>query len=138
MEIQNRMFAALDIAVSGLKAYGKQVELVGSNMANARTTDAGNGEPYRRLEATFKALDFEDEGTPGVELSDIIEDQSAFQKVLNPGHPNADENGYVAMPNVNYAQELINLNLATRAYEANAAMLKRYQAMVNSSLDLLK
>lgn len=137
MEIQGNMFGALDISATGLKAFGKQVEIVGSNLANSRTTDAGNGEPYRRMEAIFEAQDMED-GTPGVGIADILEDQSDFQKVLNPGHPKADADGYVKMPNINYAQELISLNLASRAYQANAAMMKRYQSMVTASLDLLK
>lgn len=135
MAIDGNMFGTIDIAVSGLKAYGKQVEVVGSNVANARTTDAGKGEPYRRLEAVFKAAE---EGIGGVELSDIVQDQSDFQQILNPGHPDADQNGYVLMPNVNLPMELINLNVASRAYQANAAILKRYQKMVESSLELLR
>ena len=75
MEIDGNMFGAVDIAVSGLKAYGKQLEVIGSNVANARTTDAGKGEPYRRLEAIFKA---DEEGVGGVELSDIVKDTSDF------------------------------------------------------------
>ena len=135
MEIDGNMFGAVDIAVSGLKAYGKQLEVIGSNVANARTTDAGKGEPYRRLEAIFKA---DEEGAGGVELSDIVKDTSDFQKVLDPGHPQADSEGYVLMPNVNLPMELINLNVASRAYQANAAILKRYQRMVESSLELLR
>ena len=135
MEIDGNMFGAVDIAVSGLKAYGKQLEVIGSNVANARTTDAGKGEPYRRLEAIFKA---DEEGPGGVELSDIVKDTSDFQKVLDPGHPQADAEGYVLMPNVNLPMELINLNVASRAYQANAAILKRYQRMVESSLELLR
>ena len=135
MEIDGNMFGAVDIAVSGLKAYGKQLEVIGSNVANARTTDAGKGEPYRRLEAIFKA---DEEGVGGVELSDIVKDTSDFQKVLDPGHPQADSEGYVLMPNVNLPMELINLNVASRAYQANAAILKRYQRMVESSLELLR
>ncbi len=139
MEIHGNLFGVLDISASGLKAFGKQVEIVGSNLANSRTTDAGNGQPYRRMEAMFEAIDLDpDEGTAGVDIADIVEDQSEFQKVLNPGHPKADADGYVLMPNINYAQEIIGLNLASRAYQVNAAMMKRYQTMVNSSLDLLK
>jgi flagellar basal-body rod protein FlgC len=63
---------------------------------------------------------------------------SDFQKILNPGHPNADENGYVSMPNVHLPVEMINLNVAARTYQANAAILKRYQQMVETTLELLK
>jgi flagellar basal-body rod protein FlgC len=136
MEIDGNMFGAIDIAVSGLKAYGKQMEVVSSNIANARTTDAGNGEPYRRLDAVFKA---NEEGVSGVEISDLVKDMSDFQKILaSPGDPRADADGYITMPNVNMPVELINLNIASRAYQANAAILKRYQKMVESSLELLR
>lgn len=133
MEINS--FGPIDIAVSGLKAFGRQMEVVSSNVANARTTDAGNGEPYRRLEAIFKTSA---DGISGVELDDVAEDMSDFQKILSPGSPGADAAGYVSMPNVQLPTELINLNLASRGYQANAAILKRYQKMVESSLELLK
>ena len=127
-------FGPLDIAISGLKAQSKQMEVISSNVANARTTDAGNGEPYRRLEAAFKAQD--DIG--GVELDEVVPDMSDFLKVLDPGNPAADENGYVSMPNVNLPVEMMNLSVATRMYQANTAVLKRYQQMVETSLELLR
>lgn len=129
------MFGTIDIAVSGLKAYGRQMQVVGSNMANLQTTDAGNGEPYRRLIARFET---DNEGVGGVTIKDIVKDNSEFQQVYKPGHPDADENGYVSMPNVDWPTEMINLNAASRAYQANAAILKRYQTMIESSLELLK
>ena len=135
MSIDTNMFGTIDIAISGLKAYNKQMEAISSNIANVRTTDAGNGEPYRRIEAMFKA---KTDGIGGVEISDLIEDKSAFQTILDPGHPNADEDGFVMMPNVNMATEMINLNIASRTYQANAAIMKRYQKMVETSLGLLK
>lgn len=130
------LFNPIDIATSGLRAYNKQMEVIGSNLANIQTTDAGNGQPYRRLVAEFKAK--EEDSPAGVELSDIVQDTSAFQRVLMPGHPQADKDGYVLMPNVNWPTEMVNLNLASRAYQANAAVLRRYQRMVESSLELLK
>lgn len=135
MKVDSNMFGTIDIAVSGLKAYNRQMEVVGSNMANIQTTDAGNGEPYRRLIAKFSAN--EDEAG-GVTIDDIVKDSSDFRYLLNPGHPDADENGYVAMPNVDWPTEMVNLNIASRAYQANAAVLKRYQKMVESSLELLR
>lgn len=134
MEVNNT-FGPVDIATSGLRAHGKQIEVISSNVANARTTDVGNGKPYRRLEATFEA---EDDGISGVSLDEIFPDMSDFHRIYDPGNPNADENGYVAMPNVNVPIEMMNLNIATRAYQANAAILKRYQQMVETTLELLK
>jgi len=71
-------------------------------------------------------------------MEEFAEDMSDFQSILKPGHPQADENGYVSMPNVDLPVEMINLNLATRAYRANAAILKRYQRMVDTTLELLR
>ena len=117
MEVDG-IFGTVDIAISGLRAQNKQMEVITSNVANAQTTDAGNGEPYRRLEAKFKT----DDETGGVSLDEVM----------------ADEEGYVAMPNVNLPVEMMNLNLATRAYQANAAILRRYQQMVETALELLR
>jgi flagellar basal-body rod protein FlgC len=136
MKIDSNMFDTIDIAISGLKAHGKQMEVIGSNLVNSRTTDAGAGQPYRRLEAMLKT---QTEGITGVEVADIIEDKSDFQRVpASPGDPRSDKDGNILMPNVNLSTEMINLNLASRAYQANAAILKRYQKMVESSLELLK
>ncbi|MHC4293635.1 MAG: flagellar basal body rod protein FlgC [Planctomycetota bacterium] len=128
-------FGPIDIATSGMRAHNKHLEVISSNIAHARTTDVGNGQPYRRLEASFKT---DDDGFNGVVLDEILPDQSDFIKILNPGHPNADSDGYVLMPNVNLPTELINLNSATRAYQANAVILKRYQKMVETTLELLR
>ena len=136
MKVESNLFSTIDIATSGLRAYNRQMKIIGSNMANIQTTDAGNGQPYRRLIAEFEAQT--DNGAGGVSIKDIVRDQSPFQQVLKPGHPDADENGYVSMPNVNWATEMVNLNAASRAYQANAAILKRYQKMVESSLELLR
>ncbi|MHC4622760.1 MAG: flagellar basal body rod protein FlgC [Planctomycetota bacterium] len=134
MQVDNA-FGPVDIAISGLRAQQKQIEVISSNVTNARTTDAGKGEPYRRREALFKT---EDDEITGVSLDKISTDRSDFCKLFDPGHPNADEDGYVAMPNVNLPTEMINLTIATRAYQANAAILKRYQQMVETTLELLK
>jgi flagellar basal-body rod protein FlgC len=131
----DNVFGPIDIAISGLRAQSKQMEVISSNVANARTTDAGKGEPYRRLEAILKA---QGEDIGGVEVEKITRDMSEFEKVLDPGNPNADENGYVLMPNVNLPIEMMNLTTATRAYQANAAILKRYQQMVETTLELLR
>ena len=136
MEV-SKTLGPIDIAISGLQAQGKNLEVISSNIANLRTTDAGNGEPYRRLEAILKTKGDEDEIT-GVTVDEIITDMSDFNRILDAGNPDADENGYVMMPNVNLPTEMINLNIATKVYQANAAILKRYQQMVEVSLELLR
>lgn len=133
MRIENAL-GPIDIAVSGLRAQNKQMEIISSNIANAQTTDAGKGEPYRRLEAVLKTQKNE---ISGVEIDKIATDTSDFQKMLDPGNPKADKNGYVNMPNVSLPVEMMNLSLATSTYQANAAVLKRYQQMVETTLELL-
>lgn len=134
MEIKSG-FGPIDIAISGLQAQNKSIDVISSNVANARTSNAGKGEPYRRLEAKFKT---DKEQMGGVSIDKITEDMSDFTPVLDPGNPDADKQGYVLMPNVDIATEMINLNIATRTYQANAAVLKRYQQMVEVSLELLR
>jgi flagellar basal-body rod protein FlgC len=126
-------FGPVDMAVSGLRAQSKNIEVISSNVANIQTTDAGKGQPYRRLEAVFK-----NNKDGGVDVEKIIEDTSQFPKILDPGNPEADQEGYILMPNVDLPVELMNLAAAARTYEANAAVLRRYQKMVETTLELLR
>jgi len=132
MEIDSS-FGPVDMAVSGLRTQSRNMQIISSNVANVRTTDAGKGQPYRRLEAVFKS-----DKDGGVEVDKIIEDMSEFPRILDPGNPDADEQGYVTMPNVDLPVEMMNLNIAARTYEANAAVLRRYQKMVETTLELLR
>ena len=134
MEV-NTGFSPIDIAISGLRAQSKRMEVISSNVANAQSTDNGNGQPYRRLEAVFKT---DGDGLGGVVLDELAEDMSDFMRILKPGHPDADAQGYVTMPNVRLPIEMMNLSIAARTYQANAAVLKRYQQMVETALELLK
>ncbi len=134
MSVEN-VFGPVDIAVSGMRAQGKHMEVVSSNIANARTTDTGQGQPYRRLETIFRT---QGEGASGVQVDDVVEDMSALQRVYDPGHPQADASGYLTMPNVHLPMEMMSLTLASRAYQANAAILRRYQKMVEITLELLR
>lgn len=134
MEVNNS-FSPIDIAISGMRAQNKSIGLISSNVANAKSTDNGNGSPYRRLEAIFKAVDG---GIGGVMIDEISTDMSELPRILKPGHPDADEQGYVAMPNVDLPVEMISLTMAARAYQANVAVLKRYQRMVDTTLELLR
>ena len=131
----NNMFGPIDIAISGMRAQGKSISAIYSNVANSRTTDNGNGEPYRRLEAIFKAMDGE---LGGVMVEELEEDMSAFKELYQPGHPHADGQGFVQMPNINLPSEMVNLTIATKAYQANAAILRRYQQIVENALELLR
>jgi flagellar basal-body rod protein FlgC len=132
----NGVKSPIDIAVSGLKAQNKNIEVISSNVANARTVHAGSGQPYRRLETVLQAEN--GDGIGGVKIEEVLADQSDFYKMLDPGNPRADAQGYITMPNVDLPTEMVNLAIASRAYQANAAVLKRYQSMVETSLELLR
>ncbi len=130
-----RVFNPVDISVSGMQAHDKAMEVISSNIANARTLDSGQGQPYRRLETVLRS---ENEGVSGVEVEGIVPDMGSLQRIYDPGNPKADANGYINMPNVQLPVEMMNMNIASRAYQANAAILKRYQKMVETTLELLR
>ncbi|MBL7152241.1 MAG: flagellar basal body rod protein FlgC [Phycisphaerae bacterium] len=134
MEVSNS-FGPIDIAISGMRAQNKNIGMISSNVANAQSTDNGDGTPYRKLQAIFRAAG-DDIG--GVTLDEIAADMSELPRILKPGHPDADEQGYVTMPNVDLPIEMVNLTMATRAYQANVAVMKRYQRMVETTLELLR
>ena len=128
-----KLIGPIDIAISGLKAQSENMASIFKNVKNYQNADAGRGEPYRRIETKLKALP-----DGGVEVEDVVEDESEFLEFYDPAHPAANSAGYVLMPNVNLPREMINLTLATKAYQANAAILKRYQQTVDTTLELLK
>lgn len=130
------MFGPIDVSVSGMDAFSRSMGQIYKNIANARTVDAGNGLPYRRVELLLKQR--VDDELGGVEVDKVIPDRSPFSEIYDPNHPYADGNGYVRMPNVSIPKEMINLTIATRAYQANVAVLRRYQQMVDSTLELLR
>lgn len=137
---------ALDISVSAIEAERRTIELISSNLANINTTRTVIGEPYRRKIAILseKPLSFADEllqaetrlYTGGVVVADIAEDQTPFQKVYNPGHPDADAQGYVLMPNVNLATEMVDLTYNSKLYEANITAFNATKKMLQDTLQL--
>ena len=131
-------FGPVDIAVSGMRAQSTQMEVISSNIANARTVDTGQGQAYRRLQVLFGTDNEDDDGIAGVTISNIAQDMSSLERIFDPGNPKADATGYVNMPNVQLPVEMMNMSTATRAYQANAAVLKRYQKMVETTLELLR
>jgi flagellar basal-body rod protein FlgC len=129
---------------SGLSAERLRMEVIGNNIANAHTTRTPEGGPYRRREVVFAAaLDdvmgqSQGSGLGGVEVAGIEADNSEFPRVYQPGHPDADEDGYVTMPNVSIANEMVDLITANRGYEANLRVLRSYREMVQQALSLLR
>jgi len=128
--------STVDIAVSGLRAQATRMNVVASNIANANTSRTETGRPYRRQTLVLSSLA---EELGGVEVLEVAPDlTSEFKRVFQPGHPDADADGYVMMPNVDLPVEMMQMVAASRAYQANAAILKRYQEMVNITIELLR
>lgn len=143
-------FNSINVSASGLTAERLRMDLISENIANANVTRTASGTPYRRKVAVFRAQEansFEQvlntaSGAGslgnGVEIAGIIEDQSPFKKESNPTHPDADENGYVNLPNVEVVNEMINMISASRAYEANITAVNATKAMAMKALEIGK
>jgi flagellar basal-body rod protein FlgC len=130
---------AMLVAASGMKVQGARMRLVAQNLANAESTGpAPGGQPYRRQTITFEnALDPE----LGVELVRVARtgtDRSPFPQRYDPGHPAADPDGYVRMPNVNPLLEMMDMREAQRSFEANLNALTLARSMIQRTLDLLR
>jgi flagellar basal-body rod protein FlgC len=126
----------VDIAVSGLKAESLRMNVISANIANANTSRTDAGGPYRRKDVIFSALMDQLEG---VKVDQVVEDYATdFKQVYQPGHPDANADGFVLMPNVDLPVEMMQLVTASRAYQANAAVLKRFQENVDVTLELLR
>ncbi|KPK86748.1 MAG: hypothetical protein AMJ81_00335 [Phycisphaerae bacterium SM23_33] len=126
----------VDIAVTGLRAQSARIQVISSNIANAMTSRTPSGQPYRRQTVVLSSLP---EEMGGVEILRIASDmRTDFKRVLDPGHPDADADGYVLMPNVEVPTELMHLVAASRAYQANAVVLKRYQELMDVTVELLR
>lgn len=131
----------LDIASTGMAAQRLRVQLIASNIANSETTRTKEGGPFRRKDAVFQAKDMGFTGAlaaAGVQVAGIRTSQEPFQTRYEPGHPDADANGVVSYPNVNPVEEMVNLTEASRAYEANIAVVRAAKAMATSALEILR
>ncbi len=139
----------LNTSASGLTAERLRLDIISENIANANTTRTAAGTPYRRKVPVFQSkqtTNFENifselKGRPlgsGVEVVAIEDDMSEFKKEYNPGHPDADENGFLLLPNVDIVSEMINMISASRAYEANTTAIKSTKSMVLAALEIGK
>ena len=154
-----KLNGGFDANASALSAQRLRMDVISSNIANAETTRAkyvnGKFVPYSRkmvvMEPTSpnfsETLKNQINGTsgsasgsasPGVKITQIVEDQTPFKLVYNPSHPDADENGYVQMPNVDIAKEMIDMISASRAYEANVTALNSNKSMFAKALEIGK
>lgn len=140
------MFKGIDISASGLTAQRLRMDTISANISNAETTRDEDGNTYRRKIPIFRQkLDNEMGAGPGngnssnsagVEVGEIAEDQSPFRLEFRPNHPDANEEGYVELPNVSVMTEMVNMIDASRAYEANIQAISNYKSMANSALNI--
>ncbi len=141
---------SLDISASGLTAQRLRMDLISQNISNADTVRTEKGTPYRRKMAIFQEKDSKKfsqylseankikSSLGGVRVHSIIEDNSPFKRVHNPYHPDADDEGYVLMSNVDIMTEMVNMISASRSYEANVAAITATKSMALKALDIGK
>ena len=141
---------ALKISASGMTAERMRLDIAAENIANINTTRTENGGPYRRKMVVFEPIEdnsfasaFRSElsrqsNNGGVRVAEIVEDPSDFRMVYNPEHPDADENGYVQMPNVDLLKETVDSMAASRAYDANLTAFNTIKTMASKALEIGK
>lgn len=147
------LFDAIDIAGSGLTAERLRMDVTAENLANAQTTRGANGGPYQRKEVVLEQAGGGAFGTMltgaiggvraadspnGVQVAAIVEDGSQQRLVYDPAHPDANGQGYVAMPNVNPVTEMVDLISSSRSYEANVTSMQSAKQMFTKTLELLR
>ncbi|QQY80742.1 flagellar basal-body rod protein FlgC [Keratinibaculum paraultunense] len=141
------IFDSINISASALAAEKTRIDIINKNIANANTTRATGGMPYRRQMVVFE----EDKNKPfsyylekqsnkfngqGVKIREVVEDDSPFRLVYEPGHPDANEDGYVMLPNVEIMKEMVDMIDAQRAYEVNITAMNANKAMLMKALDI--
>jgi flagellar basal-body rod protein FlgC len=140
-------FSSMRVSATGLDAQTKRMNTISSNIANAETTRTPEGGPYKRKDPLMAATtDREsfgeilqnqlEEQVQGVMVESIVEDEKAPRLVYNPNHPDANAEGYVAMPNVNTVEEMANMISAQRSYEANVTAMNAAKAMAQKALEI--
>ena len=140
-------FNSIQISSSGLSAQRLRMNLISGNLANVNTTRTRGGGPYRRKEAIFASQpvnqsfkqilrDRQENQLPGVKVVRIYEDPSPPVMKYDPQHPHANDKGFVAMPNINLMEEMVNMISAARGYEANVTALRAAKDMASKALEI--
>ena len=142
------LFGGLEISASALTAERLRMDVVAENLANAQTTRGADGQPYRRKEVVLQerpgsfgaslTAAMSKGSSGGVEVAGVVQDQTPLKRVYDPGHPDADADGYVSMPNVDTVSEMVDLITAQRAYEANVTAMQAAKQMFAKTLELLR
>jgi len=139
------IFTSMQIGASALKANSIRLNTISSNRANIETTSTPEGGPYKRKSVYFETtpLSFKDylnttmnSSVKGVKVKEILEDTDPPKMVFKPEHPDADNNGYVSMPNISMLEEMVDMMSATRSYSANATTIKSAKRMAMKALEI--
>jgi len=130
---------SMTIAASGMRAQTGRMRIIAENLANANSTAARPGEdPYRRQIPTFQSELDNVTGVRVVRMGGTVADAAEFRSQYNPGHPAADAQGYVKLPNVNALIEMMDMREAQRSYEANLNVIDAARSMMARTIDLLR
>lgn len=133
------LFNVLDIAGSGMSAQALRLNTTASNLANAESVSSSSGETYRARQPVFsavmKALNEAPQGV-GVQVDGIVESQEPLRQQYEPGHPMANEEGYIFLPNVNMVEEMANMISASRSYQSNSEVAKTSKQLLMRTLSL--
>ncbi|MBK8064534.1 MAG: flagellar basal body rod protein FlgC [Betaproteobacteria bacterium] len=132
------LFKAFEIAASGVTAQSQRLNATASNLANAESAATPGGKAYQARQVLFQTtrLDARDPRSEGVKVKSVIEDTSTPRRVHDPKHPLADETGYVTMPNVNVAEEMVNMLSASRSYQSNLEVMNTSRNLLLKTLTL--
>ena len=133
------LIKSMHISAAGMKAQGTRLRVISENIANADSIGQKPGEdPYRRKLVTFKNTLDRALGLKKVEVDKVIPDKSEFEKKYDPGHPGADKDGYIQLPNVRPLMEMMDMREAQRSYEANLSVIEASKRMLLRTIDLLR
>jgi flagellar basal-body rod protein FlgC len=138
------LLTGIDSTASALDAERVRMDIISQNIANANTTRGPNGKPYQRQEVVFETVlkaqqdEVAGAGEQTVQVAHIQNDSRPPRLVYNPGHPDADAHGMVAMPDINMQQEMVDMITSSRSYEANLAVVKNARSMAMQALSIGK
>jgi len=130
------LFNVFNVAGSAMSAQGHRLNTVASNLANADSATSATGQPYRAKQVVFEAVEGNTPGSASVKVQSVVDDTAPPRMVYNPAHPQADDKGYVAMPNVNVVEEMVNMISATRSYQTNVETMNAAKTLLLKTLTI--
>ena len=130
------MFKIFDVSGSAASAQTQRLNVVASNIANADTVAGPDGQAYKSRQVVFQTLLMGEAGAAGVQVSQVVEDQSEGRRVLDPRHPAADPQGYVTYSNVNPIDEMVNMISASRSYQNNVEVMNTAKSLLLKTLQM--